>query len=142
MIYKKQLKKIRTTNNNLVDQIQMLQSINLSLQWQLTIAQRKINVQCDHKYDCGCDRELCHNCNLIANCNHCVGSGEYVKCTWCGKPQKPCSDVQCKNYYNTRFDNCKCDSIHCIFCNSRKATVIEDESSNSICHTTIVNQYY
>lgn len=56
---------------------------------------------CEHKYECGCDRAYCEDC-ATKNENDDLDQ---------------CDDESCKHYYSYRNDNCNCDGDECGFCN-------------------------
>jgi len=58
----------------------------------MSIEQIKMNT-CEHKYECGCNKEYCANC-----------VEEYNKE---GLYQRMCDDESCKHYYSNRNDNCE-----------------------------------
>lgn len=56
---------------------------------------------CDHKYECGCDRIYCEDCAI---------KNETDDLDFC-------DDESCKHYYSYRNDNCNCDGYDCGYCN-------------------------
>ncbi len=53
---------------------------------------------CGHKWECGCDKTLCENCERP----------DYDKAF--------CQDETCPSYYLCRNDRCDCGSLECGFC--------------------------
>ena len=103
--------------DNLMLQVKTLQNINLNLQWQLANLQSRKSVTCGHIYQCGCGMTECNNCTIIQQCDKC--NDEVTYCDWCNRSPKLCNDQLCVKYYERRFDNCDCQSMHCNFCSAR-----------------------
>ena len=109
---------IKFVIDNLGDQIKTQRMINNDLQWQLAVQKQRNRNTCRHKYDCGCNLQMCNNCKRQSLCTHCRTTDN--NCGWCGKvANKTCNDHTCMKYYDTRCDNCACNSIHCKFCSEQ-----------------------
>ena len=57
--------------------------------------------KCGHKWECGCDKEVCEWCLENEDDTH------------------DCEDENCKSYYEFRNDNCDCFTRECPYCSSR-----------------------
>ena len=58
-----------------------------------------IKKYCSHKYECGCNKNLCEECDS----------------DW-----EMCENEDCRNYYNFRNDNCNCMSRDCPYCEEKR----------------------
>jgi hypothetical protein len=63
----------------------------------------KLKIVCDHKWECGCNKEICEECV------------ERGKETW-----ELCGNEDCCMYYEHRNDKCGCNGRDCGFCVSRR----------------------
>ena len=59
---------------------------------------------CGHRWDCGCYKELCKNCNEL------LENGDWDLC----------DNEGCVEYYKFRNDNCDCEKNDCIYCKTRR----------------------
>lgn len=64
--------------------------------------------ECGHKWECGCDKEICDNCKEIAE-----NDDEYMEY------DEFCEDENCKTYYYNRKDNCDCCDRGCPYCKAK-----------------------
>ena len=117
---------VQRDNEKLKQQINMLHDINLNTQYQLMTLQSKKSVSCQHMYQCGCGMSLCNNCTIISTCIHCDFNLTF--CDYCNRSPKLCNDQTCSKYYERRFDNCDCNSLHCNFCMAK--IIIKDKINN------------
>ena len=65
---------------------------------------------CDHKYECGCDRQYCAVC-VEQHIEEAMDDDEKKRNSYL------CEDESCRHYYAHRNDNCDCDGRDCGFCN-------------------------
>lgn len=65
---------------------------------------------CDHKYECGCDRQYCDVC-VEQHIEENMDDDEKKRNSYL------CEDESCRHYYAHRNDNCDCDGRDCGFCN-------------------------
>lgn len=63
----------------------------------------RLKIVCDHKWHCGCYKEICEEC---------VENGD--------KRFDLCNDEDCCMYYEHRNDKCDCNGRDCGFCISRR----------------------
>ena len=63
--------------------------------------------ECNHKYECGCNKEYCENCE----------EDEDEDESELKERRLDCENQMCKSYYAFRNDNCTCDGLECGFCN-------------------------
>lgn len=62
---------------------------------------------CNHKYECGCEKQICLNCVLAKD--------------------DFCENEDCKCYYEHRNDKCDCDGDCCGYCNPKEEEEEERE---------------
>ena len=65
---------------------------------------------CDHKYECGCDKQYCAVC-VEQHIEEAMDDDEKKRNSYL------CEDESCRHYYAHRNDNCDCDGRDCGFCN-------------------------
>jgi hypothetical protein len=78
-------------------------------------------MNCEHKYECGCDKTYCGDC-LIAIENENDGDETLYS--------DMCDAECCKQYYKYRNDNCNCDGLDCGFCNPQPVRIRRDAKAN------------
>lgn len=62
---------------------------------------KKLKIVCEHKWECGCEKEICENC---------IEDGEEDEIC-------ECDNENCYMYYQYRNDNCTCRGKNCPYCN-------------------------
>lgn len=73
---------------------------------------------CEHKYDCGCEKEICEDCREI------IAEDNIPEEEW---RDLNCEGEGCKLYYTHRNDNCNCDSRDCGYCNPEEPEAPAEE---------------
>jgi len=76
---------------------------------------------CDHKYECGCDKQYCAECVEI-HIEEDMDDDDKKRSS------RFCEDESCRHYYAHRNDNCDCDGWDCGFCNP-----VEEVEVHNIC---------
>jgi hypothetical protein len=115
--------KLHQRIRNLNTSVASLQSYNFEMQSSLhTLRKRKCS-NCNHKHECGCDKDLCQHCKRRnIQISYIVDNMELHYC----------DNNRCKSYYMTRFENCQCQA--CMFCEFRQENAERDEALSDIAY--------
>ena len=73
-------------------------------------------MNCEHKFDCGCEKSRCEECEeyFIENDNN---------------RGVECQDEDCCEYYRHRNDNCDCHGFDCGYCNGEAEKELRRDSA-------------
>ena len=90
---------------------------------------------CDHKYECGCDKQYCAVCVEI-HIEEDMDDDDKKRNSYM------CEDESCRHYYAHRNDNCDCDGRDCGYCNPVVVAEVHNICSQCDCDLTDLTGCY